>query len=42
MEYVIFKMHNLRISINAKYVDSQFYVEQFPKLFRNLNRPNDL
>jgi molybdopterin-guanine dinucleotide biosynthesis protein A len=37
-----FKMHNLLTSMNTKYVDSQFYVEQFPKLFRNLNHPNDL
>lgn len=37
-----FKMHNLLNSVRTKYVDSQDWVERFPKLFRNLNRPADL
>jgi molybdopterin-guanine dinucleotide biosynthesis protein A len=36
-----FKMQNLLNLVNTKYVDSQDYVERFPKLFRNLNRPED-
>lgn len=37
-----FKMHDLLNSLKTKYVDSQEWVERFPKLFRNLNRPEDL
>lgn len=36
-----YKMHNLLNEINTKYVNSQNWVEQFPKIFRNLNRPED-
>ena len=36
-----FKMQNLLHLVNTKYVDSQGYVERFPKLFHNLNRPED-
>lgn len=36
-----FKMHNLLRTINTKFVDSQFWVEKYPQLFRNLNRPED-
>jgi molybdopterin-guanine dinucleotide biosynthesis protein A len=42
LDFGNFKMHNLLTSINTKYVNSQFWVERFPKLFRNLNRPDDL
>lgn len=37
-----FKMHNLLNSINTKFVDAQSWVEKYPKLFHNLNRPEDL
>ncbi|MCF6358218.1 MAG: molybdenum cofactor guanylyltransferase [Draconibacterium sp.] len=37
-----FKMHNLLNSINTKWVDSQNWVEKHPKLFHNINRPEDL
>lgn len=37
-----FKMQNLLNSINTKYVDSQVWVERYPEIFRNLNRPDDL
>lgn len=37
-----YKMQNLLENINTKYVDSQAWIERFPKLFRNLNRPGDL
>jgi len=37
-----FKMHNLLNSINTNYADSQNWVEKFPEIFRNLNRPEDL
>ncbi len=36
-----FKMQNLLNSMNTKYVESQVWVERFPKLFCNLNRPDD-
>jgi molybdopterin-guanine dinucleotide biosynthesis protein A len=37
-----FKMHNLFNVINTQLVDAQKWVEKYPKLFRNLNRPEDL
>jgi molybdopterin-guanine dinucleotide biosynthesis protein A len=37
-----FKMHNLLNTLNTKFVDSQTWVERFPEIFRNLNRPDDL
>jgi molybdopterin-guanine dinucleotide biosynthesis protein A len=37
-----YKMRNLLNSVNTKYVESQTWVAQFPKLFRNLNRPEDI
>lgn len=37
-----FKMHNLLNSINTKWVDAHNWIEKYPKLFRNLNRPEDL
>ena len=37
-----FKMLNLLNSINTKWVDSQNWVEKYPKLFHNINRPEDL
>lgn len=37
-----FKMHNLLTTINTKIVESQKWVEKYPQLFRNLNRPEDL
>jgi len=36
-----FKIQNLLNLINTRYVDSQDFVKRFPKLFRNLNRPED-
>lgn len=36
------KMHNLLSAINTKFVDTQVWVEKYPKLFHNLNRPEDL
>ena len=36
------KMHNLISDLNTKYVDSQNWVERFPKIFRNLNHPDDI
>lgn len=37
-----FKMHNLIKTINTKFVESQKWLEKYPQLFRNLNRPEDL
>uniref|UniRef100_UPI003217722A molybdenum cofactor guanylyltransferase n=1 Tax=uncultured Draconibacterium sp. TaxID=1573823 RepID=UPI003217722A len=37
-----FKMHNLIRSINTNFIDSQKWVAMYPKLFHNLNRPEDL
>lgn len=37
-----YKMHNLLASINTKFVDSEEWVVKYPKLFHNLNRPEDL
>jgi len=36
------KMQNLINTINAKFVDSQNWIEKYPKIFCNLNRPDDL
>lgn len=36
-----FKMRNLFSKINVKYVDAQNWVENFPHLFINLNKPGD-
>jgi len=36
------KMHNLLHAMNTHYVDSQKWANQFPQIFRNLNRPGDL
>ncbi len=37
-----FKMHNLLNVIETNFVDTQIWVEKYPKLFHNLNRPEDL
>jgi len=37
-----YKMHNLLHMINTKFVDSESWVKKTPKVFSNLNRPNDL
>lgn len=37
-----YKMHTLLSSINTKWIDAQNWVEKYPKLFHNLNRPEDL
>lgn len=37
-----FKMQNLLQAINTKFVDGQKWIEEYPKLFHNLNRPEDL
>ena len=37
-----FKMHNLLKTINTKFVDAHNWIEKYPQLFRNLNRPDDL
>ena len=37
-----FKMHNLLNETKTKFVDVQKWVEKYPKLFINLNRPEDL
>lgn len=37
-----FKMHNLLKTINTKFVDADKWVDKYPKLFHNLNRPEDL
>ena len=37
-----FKMHNLLNVIETKFVDAQNWVDKYPQLFRNLNRPEDL
>lgn len=36
------KIHNLLNALNTKYINSQSWVEKFPEIFRNLNRPDDL
>ncbi len=37
-----YKMNNLLNSINTKFVESQKWVERFPRIFRNLNQPDDI
>ena len=37
-----YKMHNLINSINTKWIDLQNWVNKYPRLFHNLNRPEDL
>lgn len=37
-----FKMHNLFQKVDVEFIDAQKWVEKFPKLFHNLNRPADL
>ena len=37
-----YRMSNLINAINTKFIDSQHWVEIFPKIFSNLNRPDDL
>jgi len=37
-----FKMHDLLKTINTKFVDVQELIEKYPKIFHNLNRPEDL
>ncbi len=37
-----FKMHNLLNVIETNFVDTQIWVEKYPQLFHNLNRPVDL
>jgi molybdenum cofactor guanylyltransferase len=37
-----FKMQNLLNVIETNFVDTQTWVEKYPKLFHNLNRPEDL
>jgi len=37
-----FKMNDFLTSINTKLVDAQQWVEKYPQLFYNLNRPEDL
>lgn len=37
-----FKMHNLLNALNTNYYNSQSWVEKYPEIFRNLNRPEDL
>ncbi len=37
-----FKMRNLFSKINVKYIDVQNWVEKFPRLLFNLNKPGDL
>lgn len=37
-----YKMHHLVNTLNTKLVNSQNWVENYPGLFRNLNRPEDL
>jgi len=37
-----FKMHDLVTSLNTKLVDSEKWLEKYPKIFQNINRPGDL
>lgn len=37
-----YKMHNLLHSVKTKFVDSSVWLEKYPRLFHNLNRPGDL
>jgi len=29
-------------ALNTKFIDSQNWIEKYPKLFHNINRPEDL
>jgi len=42
IESASYKMQILLESLNTNYVDAQHWVEKYPKLFYNLNRPKDL
>ncbi len=42
IQYGNFKMHNLLNFLNIKWIDSQNWVDKYPKLFYNINRPEDL
>jgi len=37
-----FKMHRLFNFLNITFTDSQKWIQKYPKIFRNLNRPEDL
>lgn len=37
-----YKMHTFLSTVNTKWIDAQSWVEKYPKLFHNLNRPEDL
>ena len=37
-----FKMHHLFNTLNIKFADSQNWIQNYPEIFRNLNRPEDL
>jgi len=37
-----FKMYDLVASLNTKLVDSEKWLSKYPKLFQNINRPEDL
>ena len=37
-----YKMHNLLALINTKFIDCEKWLVKYPKLFYNLNRPEDL
>ncbi len=37
-----FKMYNLIHALNSRFVDAQSWIDKYPKLFNNLNRPEDL
>jgi molybdopterin-guanine dinucleotide biosynthesis protein A len=37
-----FRMQNLVDSVNVKKIDAQGWIENYPDLFRNLNRPEDM
>jgi len=37
-----FKIHRLFNSLNITFTDSQKWIQKYPEIFRNLNRPEDL
>ncbi|MCY1720339.1 molybdenum cofactor guanylyltransferase [Prolixibacteraceae bacterium Z1-6] len=37
-----FRVNNLLNAINTKWIDAESWIEKYPKLFYNLNRPEDL
>jgi len=37
-----YKMHNLLNVIKTKFVNTQSWINKYPKLFHNINRPEDL